>query len=201
MVAKRRRFERPLGERRYKVLFLIATEGTKTEPLYFSLFESDSSIVRVCCLSGKRGSSPPTVLRRMRDRLGQERLRLLDEAWLVVDRDRWTENQLNQLHQWSQSQENFGFALSNPSFEYWLLLHFEDGTDIGSSRDCIDRLKRWLHDYDKGFDTNKICRHQIQAAIARAKSRDRPRTTDWPRWPGQSTVYRLVENIFSKEVL
>lgn len=61
----------------------------------------------------------------MSDHLESEGLKSSDEAWLVVDKDQWTEEQLRQLHQWSLQQANYGFALSNPKFEYWLLLHFE----------------------------------------------------------------------------
>ena len=70
----------------------------------------------------------------MTDHLESEGLKPSDEAWLVVDKDQWTDEQLTQLHQWSLQQENYGFALSNPKFEYWLLLHFEDGTGIILSR-------------------------------------------------------------------
>ena len=112
MVA-RRQLSRPLGERRYKKLFVIATEGTKTEPQYFSLFDHGSSVLKVVCLKGKRGSSPPQVLRRMTDHLKNEGLRFTDEAWLVVDKDDWTDLQLLQLHKWSLSQDNYGLALSN----------------------------------------------------------------------------------------
>lgn len=59
MAAQRRKFQRPLGERRYKKLFLIAAEGMKTEPLYFGIFTDDTSIVRVSCLKGKHDSSLP----------------------------------------------------------------------------------------------------------------------------------------------
>jgi len=155
VAAQRRKFQRPLGERRYKKLFLIAAEGIKTEPLYFGIFTDDTSIVRVSCLKGKHDSSPPQVLKRMTDHLESEGLKSSDEAWLVVDKDQWTDEQLTQLHQWSLQQENYGFALSNPKFEYWLLLHFEDGTGVTSSRDCTDRLKRWIPDYDKGMTRGK----------------------------------------------
>ncbi len=195
MVARRRKFQRPLGERRYKKLFLIAAEGIKTEPIYFGIFTDDTSIVRVSCLKGKHGSSPPQVLKRMTDHLASEGLKSSDEAWLVVDKDQWTDEQLMQLHQWSLQQQNYGFALSNPKFEYWLLLYFEDGTGVTSSRDCTDRLKRWIPDYDKGIDTRKITPSQIDDAIRRAKKRDHPPCEDWPRSLGQTTVYRLIENI------
>lgn len=95
----------------------------------------------------------------------------------------------------SLKQENYGFALSNPKFEYWLLLHFEDGTGITSSRDCTDRLKRWIPDYDKWIDTRKITQARIDDAIRRAKKRNHAPNEDWPRSIGQTTVYRLIENI------
>ena len=37
MPPKRRNFRRPLGERRYRKLFIVATEGVKTEPQYFAI--------------------------------------------------------------------------------------------------------------------------------------------------------------------
>lgn len=200
MAAQRRKFKRPLGERRYKKLFLIAAEGIKTEPIYLSIFTDDKSIVQVSCLKGRSDSSPPQVLKRMTDHLLSEGLKSSDEAWLVVDKDQWTDEQLTHLHQWASHQDNYGFALSNPKFEYWLLLHFEEGTGIGSSRDCSERLKRWIPDYDKGFDTRKISQLQIEDAIRRAKRRDHPPCDDWPKNLGQTTVYRLIENILKARV-
>lgn len=195
MAAQRRKFQRPLGARRYKKLFLVAAEGIKTEPIYFSVFTDDKYIVQVSCLKGRSNSSPPQVLKRMTDHILSEGLKSSDEAWLVVDKDQWTDEQLAQLHQWASQQDNYGFALSNPKFEYWLLLHFEDGTGIGSSRNCSERLKRWIPNYDKGFDTRKITQSGIEDAIRRAKKRDDPPCDDWPKNLGQTTVYRLIESI------
>jgi hypothetical protein len=194
-MARRRKFQRPLGQRRYRKLFVIAVEGAKTEPQYFATLNNQQSVIRVNCLKGKHDSSPPQVLRRMQDHLKKEALKKSDEAWLVVDKDQWTNGQLAQLNGWSQAANNYGFALSNPKFEYWLLLHFEDGTGIASSQDCSDRLKRHLPDYDKGIDPRKFPRQTIDEAIRRAKQRDNPPCPDWPRSIGGTTVYRLVENI------
>ena len=120
-----------------------------------------------------------------------------DEAWLVIDRDSWTQAQIAELHNWSLLHENHGLAISNPSFELWLLLHFESPVGIDSTRRCVDRLKRWIRDYDKGFDAGKITRQQVQTAIERAKRHDHQHVDDWPRHPGQTTVYRLVESIIN----
>ena len=195
MPPKRRQFERPLGERRYRKLFVIAVEGTKTEPQYFAIFNDQNSVIRVNCLKGTSSSAPTHVLKRMEAHLKKEELKDSDEAWLVVDKDNWTDEQLAHVVAWVQGTDNHGLALSNPNFEYWLLLHFEDGSGISSSRDCSCRLKRHLPAYDKGIDGRRITSKMIQAAIRRAKIRDNPPSPDWPRTIGSTTVYRLVENI------
>jgi hypothetical protein len=60
------------------------------------------------------------------------------------------DDKLQKLFEWSQRKENYGFALSNPNFEYWLLLHFEEGSKIAHGADCLERLKKYLLGYNKG---------------------------------------------------
>lgn len=197
MTSKRRAFNRPSGQRRYKKLFIIAVEGDKTEYQYFKnlkRIEGIKSIIHIECLKSNRKSSPPQVLRKMLKYLKQELLQKSDEAWLVVDKDKWTETQLTRLYEWSQQAENYGFALSNPKFEYWLLLHFESGDSISTIRECCVRLKRYIPDYDKDVNCREITLERIHKAIQRAKTRDNPACVDWPRAMG-TTVYRLIENI------
>lgn len=62
MTNPRRKFSRPTGERRYKKLFLISTEGQLTEPDYFSFFNHTNSVVKVNCLKSGSKSSPQKVL-------------------------------------------------------------------------------------------------------------------------------------------
>ncbi len=194
MKPKRRPFQRPLGQRRYRKRFIIAVEGAKTEPQYFAIFNNEQSVIQVQCLRGRHDSSPPQVLKRMELWLDQEALLASDEAWLVVDKDHWTEDQLTQLHAWAQTKVNYGFALSNPKFEYWLLLHFEDGNEVANSQNCTDRLKKYLPGFDKGIDSRKFTSAMMNDAIRRARQRDNPPCEDWPRTAG-TTVYRLVERI------
>jgi hypothetical protein len=117
MPKKLRTFQRPLGERRYKKLFVISVEGSKTEPQYFAIFNQPQSIILVKCLKRPlTESSPIQVLKRMEGYLRKESLRKTDEAWIVVDKDDWMEDQLRELLQWAKKSENHGFALSNPNF-------------------------------------------------------------------------------------
>jgi hypothetical protein len=197
MPKKLRTFQRPLGERRYKKLFVISVEGSKTEPQYFAIFNQPQSIVLVKCLKrSSTESSPIQVLKKIQGYLRKESLRKTDEAWIVVDKDDWTEDRLRELLQWAKKSENHGFALSNPNFEYWLLLHFEDGKGIANSQECLLRLKKHLPDYKKGIDSKKITLKLITKAIARAKQRDINRTNDLPSiW--STSVYKLVEKIIN----
>jgi hypothetical protein len=195
MAQRRRKFQRPLGERRYRKLFIIGVEGKETELQYFGLFNSRESVVHIKCLKNDKKSAPLHVLKRMQAFLEDASFSESDEAWLVVDRDGWTESQLATLFSWSQKGDHYGLALSNPKFEYWLLLHFEDGDNIGSSRECTDRFERYLPGYNKHIDERKFTWERIYEAIRRAKNRDNPPCTDWPHTIGNTTVYRLVERI------
>ncbi|MCK5132142.1 MAG: RloB domain-containing protein [Candidatus Sabulitectum sp.] len=194
MALKRRKFRRALGERRYRKLFVIAVEGAVTEPQYFGLFDRETSALCIKCLRSKH-SSPKQVLKKMRDHLVREALRKSDEAWLVVDKDNWSDEHLAELYEWSLEKENYGFALSNLKFELWLLLHFEDGKRISSSNNCSNRLKKRLPEYNKKIRKNQFSSEMIEKAILRAKSRDKPQCADWPRKIGTTTVYRLIERM------
>lgn len=176
-------------------MFIIAAEGEKTEPEYFQMLNSVKAVVHFKCLKNIHGSSPLQILKVMKRYIIDTGLKKTDEAWLVVDKDDWVTNHLQQLFDWSQERDHYNFALSNPKFEYWLLLHFEDGNGIASSQDCTIRLKQYLPNYDKGMPTNVI-KPKIQEAINRAKQKDRPPCEDWPKQNG-STVYRLVEKLYS----
>ena len=190
------RFIRPQGERRYRRMFVIVAEGTVTEPQYFSLL-SEESIVKVICLKNTNGLTPEKALNHIEKYVREEGLEEAkgDEAWVVVDRDSWPENHFDALHTWAKKKSNYGFALSNPKFEYWLLLHFEDAKGVTTSKHCDDRLKKHISGYKKHIDSQHYPREKIDAAVTRAKQRDNPPCKDWPRDPPGSTVYKLVEKI------
>ena len=193
----RGRYTRPVGQRRYRRIFVLATEGANTEPQYFKMFNNDSTSVRHVRVLKHSGSDPISVLRSMDRYLENEELRNEDSAWLIVDTDQWTNDQLRGLHYWAGSDGRYGLAVSNPMLEYRLLLHFEDGNGVGSSRECVTRLRRHLADYDKNLQP-RMLRERVPEAVSRAERRDSPPCTDWPRAAG-TTVYRLVREITSAD--
>ncbi|TVR48269.1 MAG: RloB domain-containing protein [Planctomycetota bacterium] len=193
MAGSRRGYQRTRkrGTRRFKRRVIIAAEGTISEPEYFQLLQSIDTTVQVHPLKGKHHSSPPQVLERMRKHLANDPLEEEDEAWLVCDKDSWTDQQLRELYRWSDNKSQHGFALSNPKFEYWLLLHFEDGNGVGSAAGVDRRLREHLPNFDKHISARHFTPERIAQATNRARRRDQPPTSDWPRAIG-STVYRLI---------
>ena len=187
------RLSRHQGQRRYKRMFIVVAEGTVSEQEYFHLLNEDL-IVHVRCLRNRNNLPPKEALLRVLEYVRKEGLRKTDEAWVVVDKDSWLEAHLVELHAWAQSRHNYGFALSNPKFAYWLLLHFEDASGVTTGGDCDRRLVKHLPGYDKHIEPQHFSTERIQAAAARARRRDTPPCGDWPRRPG-TTVYRLVEKI------
>jgi len=155
------------------------------------MFNTSKTVIRVKCLCGK-GSSPEYVLRKAKEYISRNQLRKTDEIWLVVDKDNWTDSQLNNIFFWTDSANNRSLALSNPCFELWLLLHFEDATPA-TAEECIRRLKRFLPNYDKSVKYKDFL-SKISNAIQRAKTKDQPPCRDYPRAAG-TTVYRLVEKL------
>ena len=197
MARKRRPSRRRKGNRRFRKRFVIAAEGTRTELEYFDIVEQWVDGVHLQLVPGSHSTNAPeAVLRRLRRGLDRRSLSGTDEAWVVVDRNGWEEADLVKLHKWSLAGDRCGLAVSNPNFEYWLLLHFEDGGDAATATRCRERLKRYLRNYDKRVPSGAIGLDQVGQAVARAKTRDNPPCRDWPRVAG-STVYRLVERILA----
>ena len=143
-------------------------------------------------IPSRHKSSPAQVFDAALDKARKIRLRPGDEVWLVIDRDSWSDGQLKEVCA-QCAQHQFCLAVSNPKFEYWLLLHFEDGTSISSAADCVRGLRKYMPDYHKSnLNVNKL-RNGIGDAIDRAKSKDSP-GREVPPVAG-STVYRLVERL------
>lgn len=98
-------------------MFIIADEGEKTEPEYFQMLNSVKAVVHFKCLKNIHGSSPLQILKVMKRYIIDTGLKKTDEVWLVVDKDDWVTNHLQQLFEWSQERDHYNFALSNPKFE------------------------------------------------------------------------------------
>ncbi|MBR4171678.1 MAG: RloB domain-containing protein [Kiritimatiellae bacterium] len=156
---------------RYCPLVLVSSEGRVTEPEYLHAFGRQvlrDSVTFRFVPRGTDGASPDAVLKRMTLEMNRMSLRKGDEAWLVLDRDRWTDDQLRPLLDWMTSETGGirrGIALSNPKFELWLLLHFEPISGCISDHSVDGRLAMYLPEYDKHIPAGFPTREQVEKAI------------------------------------
>jgi len=94
------------------------------------------------------------------------------EIWVVFD----TEGIQNTVRQQSARRaisqaSNLGFrhAVSNPSFEYWLLLHFEYCVKTFPNGAAVETaLKKYIPTYGKGMNCFHIVRKHTPTAIKNA---------------------------------
>lgn len=197
-------FSRSSGKRFYKRLFLVGVEGTRTERDYFSMF--DSQYVHVIPVASRGGNSPKKVLSTLKAEVPRYQLREGDYLWVVVDRDEWPEEEIEACRMWAvdsreSTGQHKGFSLSNPKFEFWLLLHFEDGTQHTTAKACYEALCTHLPDYRKSLNRADFDSAKIALAVERArKLLGAADPSDWPRESGQTTVFTLCEAIRKVEV-
>ena len=179
-----------------KRLFVISTEGEKTEPIYFEEFnpgrDGGYRIHILRTLNGK--SRPREILERLIQYEKKARLGSNTEYWAVIDRDAWSEDELDEVAREIAKHPNYNLALSNPCFELWLWLHLKPNRPFADRHDCQRSLCREWPDFAKGdYDAAKLMPHVLRAC-ERAKELDVMPDAKWPK--DQATrVYRLVERL------
>ena len=147
--------------------FLIVTEGTVTEPVYFDLLCRDLqlSVVRVKVQPGD-ASDPRRVIhtaeleakeqvrKARKGVLGFHEPAKFDHVWAVVDTDVAVRmNFWNDVWQLAAARK-VNLAHSTPCFEFWLLLHigYTTRTDLVDG----DRAKRALREaLGRDYSTNE----------------------------------------------
>lgn len=129
------------------------------------------------------------VLRR--DRRWEE----TDCAWAVFDGDEHIENN---PQNWYEAldlarRKEIGLAISNPCFEFWYLLHYQDRESHITRQKVLSRLRNHIPDYEKGKCIFPDPLHPLTSnAIERAERLSALRS-DLPEYSNPSTnVHSLV---------
>lgn len=176
----------PYREERPQVL--IVCGGEATEPAYFNGLKNHRRNPAVSITVRKKGIDPAGVVRhavRLRNQVGY------DEVWCVVDVDQFDLESAMAL----AKHEAVHLAVSNPCFEYWLLLHFEACTAPLSCYDEVaKRLAKHHPDYCKSALNFGDFADRVDDAVKRAKRRCPEPGTELQRNPATG-VWRLVEVI------
>ncbi len=184
---QRRQLERKQNRRASYDRILIVSEGSRTEPNYFKEIRAEYRLhsANVEVQPSALGTEPLQVVDYARelfengDRHKGIRPRVFEQVYAVFDRDdhRTFHNALASARALDGTLRNdlkqrvkFAAIPSRPSFEFWLLLHFEDVHNLIHRDEAMRRLKRHLPDYDKGYGRAFAeTRSGMQAAIDRAR--------------------------------
>ena len=139
---------------------LIVCEGEKTEPYYITVLRdyfglSQANIV----IDPKSDSSPSSVVKYAKELIKENSNDPYNHVYCVIDRDRHMDFQkaVDQVNGFRAKGTELHLIISNPCFEYWILLHYVYTTKIfGTSGNspCQElistELKRYIPDYEKG---------------------------------------------------
>src|SRR5579862_9140742 len=148
----RRKRERP------KKLIVVATEGEKTERIYLDQFKPprDSSLQLKVLHNWNHKTHPKEVLKKLKAYSKTGNVGPEDELWLMIDRDGWKEEDLNEVAA-EAAKCGFKMALSNPCIEYWFYLHFRDNKHFNHRHQLLPEMEKLLKGYTKGdYDAAKL---------------------------------------------
>lgn len=184
-------------------LFVIATEGRRTEPDYLAALKLDgiihpTRVVVEVVGAGTDDSAPEQVLRRLDAAVVRYGLQAGDERWLLLDVDRWGERKLADVVR-QAGQKGYGVAVSNPCFEVWLLLHFaETAPATERCAEIAAALRSQRSGYSKsGVSAGWCTREDVLAAITRARTTDPQPSGRWPAPPSGTHAYKLFERLLT----
>ena len=202
--------ERIAGRRDIKKLYVIVSEGTRTEKIYFDDLAADKRYnhpsVHVETIL-PADSSPRHVLDSLSEFENSYELGDSDELWLVIDRDRWKVPMLSRVTQEAR-QKRFCVADSNPAFELWLLFHLrslddytsEELSELKENEKSGNRTRLELElisicgSYSKSNLKTACYLPNVDVAIANARVSDIKEDDRWLNQIG-SRVYKLVDSI------
>lgn len=166
------------GKRKIRKVIHVLPEG-QTERDYLAMDAMQAAVqsgerIALKLVRGHKGQTDPaSLVRQMKAHLRKEDFRSDDEAWLVIDVDEWTDEQIACAIEWESSDPRYHLAISNPKFELFLLMHFCDARGCVTPTDVDKRLSRYLPDYKKRLAHGLFSLDQVTEAVSRSQGCDR----------------------------
>lgn len=186
-VRQKKQLERKQGRRASYDRILIVSEGSKTEPNYFREIRAAHRLhtANVEVRPSGLGTAPVQVVQYAQglfengDRHKNIQPRAFEQVYAVFDRDdhdsyhdalTLAASLDGKLKNDTRQPVIFRAIASIPSFELWLLLHFEDIQAPLHRDEVMRRLKRHIPGYEKGSgDAFANTEAHLSSAIQRAE--------------------------------
>ena len=185
---QKQQLERKLSRRASYDRILIVSEGSKTEPNYFKEIRATHRLhtANVEVQPGELGTAPIQVVQYAQalfekgDRHKHIQPRAFEQVYAVFDRDdhqsyfdalRLAETLDGKLRNDNKQAVRFTAIASVPSFELWLLLHYETVQAPIHRDEVMRRLKQYLPGYEKGASSAfSTTRARLETATQRAQA-------------------------------
>lgn len=184
--------KRPLSR-----IIRVLTEGKVTEPGYLRILERNAINVKIE-IDLKDTGVPLTLVQRAREyqRLKKKKDPDFDEIWCVFDVDQHP-NLESAIHEARGS--NINIAISNPCFELWLVLHYQDQTSHINRQDIQKIAKRLgiLKGKHLSEDATNIVRENYEEAKSRAQRLERTHIGNGSKgWENPSSqMWKFVDRL------
>ncbi len=204
--------QRSTGFRTPRKTVLVLCEGKRSEPEYIKALSLEPDVreiaaVNILLESNVAGFAPLTLVRHavgLRQRANEERAEI-DEVWCVFDVEwaggRKHHPKLKEAIQTASTNDVY-VAVSNPSFELWLILHYRDQTAF-LLNSAAEKLRAECDgSKDKGVN-GKLYMDKRPAAIRRAALLDKKHEGDLTRLPNNnpsSGMWLLLESVMKPPV-
>lgn len=198
---------RGINKRPPKQKFVLISEGKNTEPEYFAAVKRHYSGALIDFIFLKGAGVPKKItetamsesLKRglsKGSRKKKDSYELNDQVWAVFDRD--THPEFNQPIQKCKGN-GIGVAYSNPCFELWLILHFENFEKPDDHHAVQKHLETLCSDYDRKKSKTTDCgvlMDKLEDAEQRAEKQLKNRKKEGaPFGPPSTTVFELTRAI------
>jgi RloB-like protein len=187
-----RSLKRKVGIRRPRKTLLVFCEGERTEPEYLDALKRQPTVREAAAVDLRveagHGRSAPRTLVAMAAAARSKALdeeSEIDEFWCVFDVE-WPQNHPGLSEAIEQArQNNIRLAVSNPCFELWLILHFQDQS-AWVDNDAARRIRRDLDgSNNKSLDATKYM-PLVGDAARRALKLDQRHLRDGTTFPNDN---------------
>jgi RloB-like protein len=195
-------------------IIVLAFEGNDTEQMYFEEFKEseifNNDLIYLHLLKRPKSdtnSAPNHVFNKLkREAKDEYNFEGNDELWMIIDTDKW--KNIEEMILECEKQKNMFVAVSNPCFEFWLLLHIKDISEYNSeemqlilqnrkvslNRNYVDtKIVEILGSYNKSNPKPELYIPKIENAIKQAKNLNQS-DENYPKSLG-SFVYKIVEKL------
>ncbi len=195
-------------------IIVLAFEGNDTEEIYFDEFKSseifDNALIFLHLLKRPKtdtNSAPNHVFKKLKKEAKDEyNFKDTDELWMIIDTDRW--KSIPDIISECKKQSNMFVAVSNPCFEFWLLLHIKNIADYDENELALilnnakvsnkknygdSKITEILGSYNKSNPKPELFLPTVDFAIKQAKQLA-INDDEYPEKLG-SHVYKVVEKL------